>query len=79
MYGTFREVVPDRRIVHTEAYDGYDWDPLITTTDLRDDGDGTIVGMTIRYPSREIRDRDFESVASGSRDGFERLSALLAR
>lgn len=77
MYGTYREVVPGRRIVHTEAYDGYDWEPLVTTTVLQDDGGGTALEMTIRYPSKEIRDKDFPNVESGTADGFTRLDKLL--
>ncbi len=54
MYGTYRDVVPERRIVHTEAYDGYDWEPLVTTTDLQADGAGTALLMTVRYPPRRF-------------------------
>jgi uncharacterized protein YndB with AHSA1/START domain len=80
LYGTFREVVADRRIVHTEAYDGYTWDPLITTTELTADGGGTSLAMTIRYPNPLICDTDFPNVESGTTDGFSRLdSVLMAR
>jgi hypothetical protein len=34
--------------------------------------------MTIRYPSREICDKDFGSVQSGSAAGFSRLDKLLS-
>jgi uncharacterized protein YndB with AHSA1/START domain len=79
MYGTYREVVPARRIVHTEAYDGYQWDPLVTTTELRDDEGGTALVMSIRYPSKEICDSDFPNVQSGTEDGFSRMEKLLAK
>jgi uncharacterized protein YndB with AHSA1/START domain len=78
MYGTYREIVPDRRIVHTEAYDGYTWDPLVTTTDLQADGIGTSLAMTIHYPSPQICDRDFPNVEAGTADGFTRLEAVLS-
>lgn len=78
MYGTFREVVPDRRIVHTEAYDGYGWDPLITTTELSADGTGTALSMLIRYPSPQICDTDFTNVEAGTTEGFTGLDVLLA-
>jgi hypothetical protein len=65
--------------VHTEAYDGYDWDPLVTTTDLSDEAGGTALLMTIRYPSREICDKDFSSVQAGSEAGFSRLDKLLSK
>ena len=79
MYGSYREVVPAQRIVHTEAYDGYDWEPLVTTTDLRDDGGGTTLVMTIRYPNKKICDSDFPNVESGTADGFIRLDTVLAQ
>jgi uncharacterized protein YndB with AHSA1/START domain len=79
MYGTHREFVSPRRIVHTEAYEGYDWDPLVTTTDLSEEAGGTALLMTIRYPSKEICDKDFDSVQSGSAAGFSRLEKLLAK
>jgi uncharacterized protein YndB with AHSA1/START domain len=79
MYGSYRQVVPGRRIVHTEAYDGYDWDPLVTTTELEQDDAGTALVMTITYPSKTVCDTDFPNVASASEEGFARLDALLAR
>jgi uncharacterized protein YndB with AHSA1/START domain len=78
MYGSYREVVPARRIVHTEAYDRYDWEPLVTTTVLENEASGTALVMTIRYPSKKICDTDFPNVASAVEDGFARLDALLA-
>jgi uncharacterized protein YndB with AHSA1/START domain len=77
MFGTYREVVPGRRIVHTESYDGYDWEPLVTTTVLEADGNGTALTMTIRYPSKAICDTDFPNVESGTPEGFARLANLL--
>jgi uncharacterized protein YndB with AHSA1/START domain len=77
MYGSYREVVPGRLLVHTEAYDGYDWEPLVTTTVLEDDGGGTTLVMTIRYPQKEICDSDFPNVESGTEDGYTRLDKLL--
>jgi hypothetical protein len=65
--------------VHTEAYDGYDWVPLVTTTVLREDGSGTMLVMTVRYPKKEICDTDFPNVESAAADGFIRLDRLLAR
>jgi uncharacterized protein YndB with AHSA1/START domain len=79
MSGTYREVVPQRRLVHTESYDGYDWEPLVTTTVLAAHGDGTTLVMTLRYPTKEICDTDFPNVESGSADGFTRLETLLAQ
>jgi uncharacterized protein YndB with AHSA1/START domain len=79
MYGSYREVVPARRIVHTEAYDGYNWDPLVTTTELREHEGGTLLVMSIRYPTKEICDTDFPNVQSATEDGFSRMEKLLTR
>jgi len=78
MYGDYREVVPGKRIVHTEAYDGYDWEPLVTTTVLDEEAGGTALIMTIRYPSEKICDTDFPNIKDATADGFTRLDALLA-
>jgi uncharacterized protein YndB with AHSA1/START domain len=77
MFGTFREVVPDRRIIRTEAYDGYAWDPLIVTTVLNADGRGTALAMTICYAAAQICDTDFPNVEAGTTEGFTRLEQSL--
>jgi uncharacterized protein YndB with AHSA1/START domain len=79
MYGTYKDVVPGRRIVHTEAYDGYDWEPLVTTTELQEDAGGTAMVMVIRYPNKKIRDEDFPNIESGTPDGLSRMEKLLAK
>lgn len=79
MFGDFVEVVRDRRIVHTESYDGYDWEPLVTTTELRDDRGGTLLEMIVRYPNEAIRDEDFPNLESATEEGYARLDALLAK
>jgi uncharacterized protein YndB with AHSA1/START domain len=79
MYGDYREVVPGKRIVHTESYDGYDWEPLVTTTELNEDAGGTVLVMTIRYPNEKICDADFPNIKDATADGFTRLDALLAK
>jgi uncharacterized protein YndB with AHSA1/START domain len=79
MDGTYRDVVPGRRIVHTEAYDGCDWEPLVTTTELREDAGGTALVMSIRHPSKKICDTDFPNVQSGTPDGLSSMASLLTR
>jgi uncharacterized protein YndB with AHSA1/START domain len=79
MYGTFREVLPGKRVVHTESYEGYDWPPLVTTMELEEKAGGTALVITIEYPSKAICDSDLPNIESGMPDGFTRLDALLAR
>lgn len=58
MYGEYREVVPGKRIVHTEAYAGHDWEPLVVTTELFESSGVTTLRAIVRYPSKEICDTD---------------------
>jgi uncharacterized protein YndB with AHSA1/START domain len=78
MFGDFLEVLPERRIVHTERYEGYDWAPLVTTTDLEPDGAGTLLAMVIRYADASTCDSDFPNIESSAAAGFTRLEAALA-
>ena len=78
--GTFREIVPPERIVHTEVFND-DWTgggSLVTTR--LDEVDGrTTMSMTIHYASPESR---AIALASGMLEGmtvtYDRLDAMLA-
>jgi len=75
--GEIRDVVPNQRIVQTEAFDGYPGEALNTTTLEEQDGRTT---MTIRmeYPSKEIRDAVLGSgMPAGAGEAYDRLQALL--
>ncbi len=69
MGGEYREIAAPARLVTTELYDA-DWTggETLVTTHFREDGDGTAVATTIRYSSREARDRALET---GMTDGME--------
>jgi len=79
MFGNYREVVLNRRIVHTESYDGYDWPPLVTTTVLREVDGGTDLEMAIGYPTPAIREIDFPNIESGTEEGYARMEQVLGR
>ena len=70
-------LVPGRRIVHTEAYEGHDWEPLIVTTKLDAVGPDTLLTVVVEYASQEICDRDVPNLQSASQ-GYDDLAALLA-
>ena len=78
--GTFREIVPPERIVHTEVFND-DWTgggSLVTT--MLDEMNGrTTMSMTIHYASPDSR---AIALASGMLEGmtvtYERLDAMLA-
>lgn len=80
--GTFREVQPPSRIVHTEAYDPgtvggpYPGEPAIVTVTFAEDGGVTTVTSLIDFGSKEARDG---AVATGMTDGMEQSYQLLDR
>ncbi len=80
--GTFREVQPPSRIVHTEAYDPgtiggpYPGEPAIVTVTFAEDGGVTTVTSLIDFGSKEARDA---AVATGMTDGMEQSYQLLDR
>jgi uncharacterized protein YndB with AHSA1/START domain len=80
--GTFREVQPPSRLVHTEAYDpgtvggGYPGKDAIVTVTFAEETDVTTVTTLIDFGSREARDA---AVATGMTDGMEQSYQLLDR
>ena len=78
--GTFREVEPASRLVHTEAYDagtagfGYPGQDAIVTVSFNEDAGVTTVTTLIAYPSKETRDA---AVKTGMTDGMESSYQLL--
>lgn len=79
MSGTYVEVDPPRRLVHTEAFDGWDEGHAVVTTEL-DERDGrTTMTTTVRYPSQRLRDAVLATnMARGAGEGYDRLAAMLA-
>jgi uncharacterized protein YndB with AHSA1/START domain len=76
-HGTYREVVPDERLVSTEVYEGApvpeDEAPLTTVT-FEDAGARTHVTLLMQCDSREQRDT---IVATGMEDGLQDALDLL--
>jgi uncharacterized protein YndB with AHSA1/START domain len=80
--GTFREVQPAAKLVHTEAYDpgtvADDFprnDAIVTVTFTEEDG-VTMLTSVVDFGSREARDA---AVATGMTDGMEQSYQLLER
>jgi uncharacterized protein YndB with AHSA1/START domain len=78
--GTFREVNPPSRLVHTEAYDPGtvggahpESEALVSVTFTEDRGITTVTTL-IDFGSKEARDR---AVATGMTDGMEQSYQLL--
>jgi uncharacterized protein YndB with AHSA1/START domain len=78
--GTYREVQPPSRIVHTEAYDpgtvggGYPGEDAIVTITFREDDGVTTVTTLIDFGSKEARDA---AMVTGMTDGMEQSYQLL--
>ena len=77
MSGVYQEIVPGERTVHTEAFDDYPGDSVVTTVLTEQDGKTTLTG-TVRYDSRETRDAVVESgMEHGAAETYDRLAELL--
>ena len=80
--GTFRDVQPAAKIVHTEAYEpdtvggSYPGNEAIVTVTFTEDNGVTTVTTLIDFGSREARDG---AVATGMTDGMEQSYQLLDR
>jgi uncharacterized protein YndB with AHSA1/START domain len=80
--GTFREVQPASRLVHTEAYDpgtvggGFPDKDAIVTVSFTEEAGVTTVTTLIDFGSKEARDA---AVATGMTDGMEQSYQLLDR
>src|SRR5262249_2046041 len=60
MRGTYREIVPPERSVHTESFDDYPGESVVTAKFTEVEGKTTL-SATILYPSREVRDAVLKS------------------
>lgn len=77
---TFKEIVPDDRMVATEKFDE-DWTggETLVTQSLHDDGDGTILRTHILYVSQEARDgAKMSGMTDGMEAGYARLDGMFA-
>jgi uncharacterized protein YndB with AHSA1/START domain len=77
MSGVYREISPPDRLVHTEAFDDYPGDSVVTTVLTEQDGTTTLTA-TCEYPSQEIRDAVIASgMEHGAAESYDRLADLL--
>src|SRR6185295_20041160 len=77
MSGVYREIVRAERTVHTEAFDDYPGDSVITTVLTEHDGKTTLTATAL-YDSREVRDAVVESgMEHGAAETYDRLADLL--
>lgn len=80
MGGTYRELAPPDRIVHTELFDE-DWtngESLVTTV-LAEENGKTKMTATVTYSSKETRDAVMQSgMESGVRPSYDRLDEIVS-
>src|SRR3989454_12133345 len=78
MRGVYRELVPPERSVHTESFDDYPGESLVTAV-LVEQGGKTTLTATLLYPSQEVRDAVLKSgMEHGAAESYDKLAELLA-
>jgi uncharacterized protein YndB with AHSA1/START domain len=75
--GTYREI-SDERVVHTEAFDGYPTESLVTSTFTEEAGKTTL-HVVVRFESLQIRDMVLATgMADGAGESYDALETLVA-
>ncbi len=76
--GVYREIMLPERIVHTESFDDYPGESLVTAVWVEHGGKTTLT-ITLLYPSREVRDAVISSgMEHGAAESYDRLAEMLA-
>jgi uncharacterized protein YndB with AHSA1/START domain len=76
-HGEYREIVPNERLVSTEAYEGIpdaDAQAALDTLTLTETGGRTTLTIVVEHPTKEGRDMH---IASGMEDGLQDALDLL--
>lgn len=78
MRGVYREIVPPERSVHSESFDDYPGESLVTAV-LVEQGGKTTLTATVLYFSQEVRDAVIKSgMEHGAAESYDKLAELLA-
>ena len=78
-YGEYKEVTPPGRVVFTEIFEQFPDTVSVVTAELIDEGKGTRMIATVRYPSPQVRDMVMGSgMARGAGISYDRLEDLVA-
>jgi len=73
----YRELAPPERDVHTEKFDDYPGESLVTGV-LTESAGKTTMTATILYPSQEVRDAVIKSgMEHGAAESYDRLAEML--
>jgi uncharacterized protein YndB with AHSA1/START domain len=78
-HGEYLEIEPPGRLVFTEIFEDFPDSPSVVTTELLDEGSGTRLVVTARYPSMAVRDIVIGTgMAKGAAISYDRLEDLVA-
>jgi uncharacterized protein YndB with AHSA1/START domain len=78
MHGVYRELLRPERTVHTESFDDYPGESIVTGVLVEHAGRTTLTG-TVLYESQEIRDAVIKSgMEHGAAETYDKLAELLA-
>src|SRR3979409_1936837 len=77
MRGVYREIAAPERTVHTESFDDFPGESVVTMVML-EDGGRTTMTATVLYPSQEVRDAVIKSgMEHGAAESYDKLAELL--
>ena len=60
-HGTYREIVPNERLITTEVYEGAPEGEALNTVTFAEDGGRTTLEILMELPSRDVRDAILET------------------
>ena len=79
-HGEYREIAPPHRLVFTEIFEDFPDSVSVVTADFSDEGGKTRIIVTVRYPTKDVRDMVIASgMSTGASISYDRLEELLAR
>jgi len=77
MRGVYREIAPPDRSVHTESFDDFPGESIVTTVLVEERGRTTLTA-TVLYPSQEVRDAVIDSgMEHGAAETYDKLAEML--
>ena len=76
-HGTFKEVVPNERLVHTEIYEGQPDEEALTTVTFEEHDGRTVLRMLVEMGSTETRDLMASQMEDGVKEGFDLIDEIV--
>ena len=78
-HGEYREIAPPARLVFTEIFEDFPDVVSVVTSELSEENGRTRLTVTVRYPSKDVRDIVMASgMSTGAGISYDRLEDLLA-